>query len=247
MVDFVKRFHNLIFRLVLSVVIIVFYVVDGESLTYNLNEVFSFNVMTLVWLVFILEILYRFFPTDNVGISKVYKKNYIEKPYNPTMLHEAKKHDVYGALIMFGLLVVMMAAVTTLYLTHIIDKGIVLIIVLALWVLSEICVELFCPFSYLFFKKKCCNKCRFYSWDYFLMFCPLIFIGSVFTYIIVLFAFALLMFWEVVYIKYPQRFYDISNESLACTSCTNKNCKYKNKLNSIADKIFSFVGRRGSK
>ena len=228
-------------------VIVVFYVVDNESLLSNLNEVFSFNVMTLVWIVFILEILYRFFPTDNVGISKVYKKNYVEKPYNPVALHEEKKHDVYSALIMFGLFVIMMAAVSTLYLLHIIDKGMVLIIVLMLWILSEICVELFCPFSYLFFKKKCCNKCRFYSWDYFLMFAPLIYIGSVFTYIVVLLAFVLLIFWEVVYIRYPQRFYEISNESLACTSCTNHNCKYKNKINNIADKIFGFAGRKGSK
>ena len=247
MVDFVKRFHNLIFRLVLSVVIVCFYIADKDMLLANLNETFSFNVMTLVFIIFMLEILYRFFPTEDIGISKVYKKNYIEKNYDVIKLKTEKRQDTIRAIIMFGLFIVMMSVVTTLYLLHIIDKGIVLIIVLALWVLSEICVTLFCPFSYFFFKKRCCNKCRFYSWDYFLMFCPLIFIGSVFTYIVVLLAFILLIFWEVVYIKYPYRFYDISNDALSCNNCKNHNCKYKNKLNNIADKILGFVGKGTSK
>ena len=237
MVDFFRRFHNLIFRLILLSVVIVFYVIEKDSLLLQLNEVFSFNLTTLIWLIFILEIVYRFLPTENVGVAKMYKKHFVEKEYDVIKLNKLKKQDNLRAIIMFGLFILMMSVVTTLFMLSVIDKGIVLIISMSLWMISEICVQLFCPFSYLFFKKQCCNKCRFYSWDYFLMFAPLIFIGNVFTYIIVVFSFVLLIVWELNYIKYPQRFYDISNGAIECKCCENQNCKYKNTLNKVCDKV----------
>ena len=245
MTDFFRRFHKLIFRLIFTTLVVVFYVMEKDSLLYSLMEPFSFNIESFIFIVFILEIVYRFVPGENVGVSKYYKRYYKAIDYDKSELCSYRKRDHMSVVIMFVIFIIEMSLVTVLYLNHILDKGMILIFSMILWTLSEVCVEIFCPFSYLFFHKTCCNKCRFYNWDYFLMFCPLIFIGNVLSYVVVGVAFILLFVWEIAYAMHPYRFYEISNASLRCDNCTNLNCKYKKKVNTFVDKILGIFTHKG--
>jgi hypothetical protein len=38
----------------------------------------------------------------------------------------------------------------------------------------------------------------------------------------------ILIRWEIVYLKYPERFWQGSNELLKCTNCSDKICRIKN-------------------
>ena len=243
MIDFIRRFHNLIFRLVITSVVIGFYIVDASTILDPLGESINVNIFTLLWFIFVLEILSRFLPSHNIGVSKVFASSFVELAYDKASIRKEQVADSVRAFLMFIIYIIATMIVTVLYTMGIIDKGVVVIIVLSYWTLSEVFVQLFCPISYLFFGKKCCNKCRFYSWDYMLMFTPLLFIGSVYTYIVVILSVILVIFWEISYIRHPERFYDMSNESLKCVNCTNKNCKYKNTFNGILDKILGFFKR----
>ena len=77
-------------------------------------------------------------------------------------------------------------------------------------------------------KNKCCVNGRIFDWGHFMMFTPMLFIKSFFSWSLFFTSQVVLIRWELIYAKYPERFWSGSNTKLNCEKCNDKICKFKN-------------------
>ena len=100
-----------------------------------------------------------------------------------------------------------------------------LILLTLFYFLSDmICVLYFCPFR-LMMHTRCCTTCRIFNWDSMMMCTPLLFIGGIYGWSLAAFAMAVLIHWETLYSRFPERFFECSNESLRCGNCEGNLCR----------------------
>ena len=180
--------------------------------------------------------LFRFIPSrlESPGCQKVFKKRFIPTEVKKTKL-TSWKSTLAVALSWFAL----NGAIAALYYTNVIDEGILIIISLAYSVCDMICILFFCPFQTWILKNKCCTTCRIYNWDYAMMFTPLVFIPSIYTYSLLGCALLLLLRWEIAYKVHPERFSTSTNKCLDCSRCKEKLCSHKKQLQSFLQKYKS--------
>ena len=98
-----------------------------------------------------------------------------------------------------------------------------LIVCIFFYVCDLICVLIWCPFR-IFMKTRCCTECRIFNWDHLMMFSPLLFVDGFFARSLVVMATAVFIIWEYSIMAYPERFWEMSNEALKCSNCTDKLC-----------------------
>ena len=163
------HFFKLVFRSVLLVCATISYIFNR---IHHSGKIFGEIerlpvILGVIWIVFVLEMLLRFFPSnaESMGCQKQFKKNFI-----PTKHTEPAKRipgsTIHVAAAWFALNGIFFA----LYYLHILDNGIMLLIALAYSVCDMICILFFCPFQTWFLGNKCCTSCRIYNWDYAMMF-----------------------------------------------------------------------------
>ena len=63
-----------------------------------------------------------------------------------------------------------------------------------------------------------------------MMFTPLVFIPSIYTYSLLGIAVLLLIVWETHVIIHPKRFFEQTNSCLSCANCKEKLCHHKRQL-----------------
>ncbi len=223
------HYINLIFRSTLFVAALIIYIVNRVKHTGELFGGYEKQpiILNIIWVVFMVEMLLRFFPShlESMGCQKQFAMNY--KPTGRTEVIIQKNRVT--VLIALGWLA-FNAIFGILYLTKVIDEGILLLISLAFSVCDMICILFFCPFQTWFMKNKCCGSCRIYNWDYAMMFTPLIFIKNIYPYTLIAMAIALLARWEITVRLHPERFSENTNASLACANCKEKLCHHKKQL-----------------
>ena len=175
-----------------------------------------------VWLLFLIEIIFKFFPSplESRGCQKQFKKNYIPKGADIWLPYAGK-----GVLLTLVLWSVLNGIIAVLYYTKIIDAGMMVLISLAYAVSDMVCVLFFCPFQKWLLRTRCCVTCRIYNWDYAMICTPLIFINNIYAQIAVIAAFLLTARWEWTAFFRRERFYTETNAALSCNGCTEKNCR----------------------
>ena len=231
------HYTKLVFRSALFVIALITYVVNRILGT---GEYFGGLdkkplILIFIWIVFVGEMILRFFPSklESMGCQKQFAANY--KPVN--------KGDMIPKNISWKSTFAIVAAwcalngiIGVLYYKCIIDEGILLLICLAYSACDMICILFFCPFQTWFMKNKCCVTCRIYNWDYAMMFTPLVFTKSPFYLSILLCAVILLVRWEITYKLHPERFSENTNICLSCAECSEKLCHHKKQLKSFLNK-----------
>ena len=222
------HYIRLVIRSILFLAVLAAYILERtEVLTGNLI------IPTVVWVSFIVEMLLRFFPSrlESMGCQKQFARNYQPKdggiPTNQPAGITALVAFIWLALnAVFGLL----------YFSGIFDRGILILIASAYSVCDIICILFFCPFQTWFMKNRCCTSCRIYNWDFAMMFTPLVFIPSLYTYSLLGCALLLLLRWEVAYHLHPERFSTATNGCLDCANCKEKLCSHKKQLQGFLKK-----------
>ena len=218
-------------RFALFLVALIFYIINRINRTGSLFGGMEHNhvILSIIWCVFAVEMLLRFFPSklESMGCQKQFARNY--KPTNAIpseaeLLSPAKTALVAGAWIALN------GLIGVLYFLHIIDAGILLLISLAYSVCDMICILFFCPFQTWFMKNRCCTTCRIYNWDFAMMFTPLIFVKNMYAWSLVALSLALLIKWEVLLCRHPERFSEKTNCRLSCANCQEKLCHHKTQL-----------------
>ena len=191
-------------------------------------------VNSVVWVFFVVAMLLRFFPSrfESMGCQKQFAKNYKPIGEGITPTNQSWKRTALVALVWFAL----NGIFGTLYFLHLFDEGILILIALAYSVCDIICILFFCPFQTWFMKNRCCTTCRIYNWDFAMMFTPLVFIPSLYTYSLLGCALALLARWEITYRLHPERFSTDTNQCLDCSNCEEKLCSHKKQLQGFLKK-----------
>ena len=93
-----------------------------------------------------------------------------------------------------------------------------------------VCVVLWCPIQLLFMKNRCCTTCQIFNWDAIMAATPLVFAPSIFSFIILAMALAILAKWEISFALHPERFDERTNDSLTCANCKDKLCQIRNPI-----------------
>ena len=223
------HYVKLILRSVLLLLVLLFYILDKTAiLTQNIF------LPIIVWVFFVVEMLMRFFPSrlESMGCQKQFARNYEPKDPSCKPINQSWKVTALVAFVWLAL----NAIFGIFYLTGIFDRGIMIMIAIAYSVCDIICILFFCPFQTWFMKNRCCTTCRIYNWDFAMMFTPLVFIPSWYTYSLLGCALALFLRWEITYRFHPERFSTATNYCLDCSRCEEKLCSHKKQLQGFLKK-----------
>ncbi len=227
---------KLCYRSVLLLAAVTLYVISRIFGRESVFEVLKNDTILLlvVWVVFVVEMIFRFFPSrfESMGCQKQFKRNYKPINQNKTPLKQAWWRTALVAIVWLGF----NSIFAVLYFFKFIDQDILLLLSLAYSVCDMICILFFCPFQTWFMGNKCCGSCRIYNWDYAMMFTPLILVPHIYTYSLLFFAVLLLVRWEVTAIRFPERFCENKNDCLSCKNCKEKLCSHKVQLKSYLKK-----------
>ena len=236
-----KYIRSLIARIIVFIIGLYMYkdVQKFEILEGN-NFFKEFNVLHILWGVWMLDMILQIVPLKNklaLGSQKLFATRF--KPIIEKINYEALKNYVVtttkAAYKVFIIWTIVVVGIGLLYYFGLISKITVFMISIFFYVCDLICVLVWCPFR-LLMKNKCCTTCRIFNWDHLMMFAPLIFIGGFFATSLVIMAIIAWLVWEVAVMIYPERFSELTNEALKCSECTDKLCtqycqKYAKKLN----------------
>lgn len=220
---------------------------------HNTGEIFGGlerhpPLLITIWIIFAVEIILRFFPSrfESMGCQKQFAKNYLPASAD-TGADPAKQRRPRSTVIVAVFWFLLNGIIGVLYLTSIIDQGILLLICLAYSVCDMICILFFCPFQTWIMKNKCCGSCRIYNWDYAMMFTPLIFVNSLYTWSILALSVGLLVKWEIVFHRHPERFSETTNTNLSCINCEEKLCSHKKSLQRFLKRQKEFIRQEADK
>ena len=223
------HYLKLITRSLLFLTVLVFYILDKTSVLTGFVP-----LPIAVWVFFVVEMIFRFFPSrvESMGCQKQFKRN-----YEPTDGAQAPENQSWkSTALVAAVWLLLNGAIGLLYFLKLLDVGLLILIALAFSVCDIICILFFCPFQTWFMKNRCCATCRIYNWDFAMMFTPLVFIPSLYTYSLLGCALILLLRWEITYKIYPERFSTKTNKCLDCSRCKEKLCSHKTQLRSFIKK-----------
>jgi len=193
------------------------------------------SFLHIMWVLWVIDMICQLVPMGkkvSLGSHKLFKQRFkpILEKVNYTALREYISTTTKSAYKVMLLWLGLAAAIAGLYYTKIINRITMFMITAAFSICDLICVLIWCPFR-LLMKTRCCTTCRIFNWDHLMMFTPMIFVKSFYSWS--LFFMALLVFavWELFVLMYPERFWEHSNDALKCANCTDKLCtQYCRKL-----------------
>jgi len=231
-----RYFARLFVRIVIFIIcLIMCFQPNFYEILDGLNFFDEFHILHVLWLIWLFDMLQQIIPLKNkvaLGSQKLFVNRFQpirEKINNETLKKYIKNTttSAYKVFIIWGLLI---AVIGLLYYFNIINKLWLFMISVLFYVCDLICVLIWCPFR-LIMKNKCCTTCRIFNWDHLMMFSPLIFCGGFFAISLVVMAFLAWIVWELCILIYPERFSEMTNVALRCSSCTDKLCtQYCKKL-----------------
>lgn len=231
-----RYFIRLFVRIAIFIgcLIMSFYPQNFEILK-GMNFFKEFYILHLLWLIWICDMILQIIPIKNkvaLGSQKLFANRF--KPIREKINYKALKNYIvsttksaYKVMIIWALFI---ACIGLLYYFDIVNKIGLFMFSVAFYVCDLICVLVWCPFR-LMLKNKCCTTCRIFNWDHLMMFSPLIFVGGFFSISLVVIAILAWLVWELCVLIYPERFFEMTNDALKCSNCTDKLCtQYCRKL-----------------
>ncbi len=216
-----------IYGVVLALSVILSIVVPDLLVRVFTFEIVFFRVYHAIWLLFMYHLIRRMIPrfSRKLTAGKIFEKYYNQSNYiNPSTEWKLKAYistTNAGALhtAVYWTLVVITTGI--LYRFNVFRTIDVYLVVIFFIFMDKVCSLVWCPFQWLI-KNKCCNSCRINNWSYLMAFAPLIYLPSFWTYSIVAMSMALVVQWEYMFHRYPERFYELCNANLMCKNCATK-------------------------
>lgn len=212
-----------------------FYIADKETLCRMVTQprwrgVSSLHVLWLIFMVMMLR--HIFFPKKfTMALRKAKETEYVEKKnYNKLALYEYVHQQNIRAWTVMLVWLIFNAIWGVLYLADILDNADLLMLTVFYFLCDYVCILFYCPFQSLIMKNKCCVNCRIYDWGHFMMFTPMLFIKNFFSWSLFFTSCVVLIHWELIYAKHPERFWSGSNEHLECINCHDKICPIKRRI-----------------
>ena len=228
---------RLVCRCIIFVICVVLYIVKPEKfqILEGMNFFDGLSVFHIIWVVWFIDMFLQIIPIENkvaLGSQKLFANRF--RPIRDKINYNALKKYItsttkaaYKVFVIWGLLI---AGIGALFCNKIIGNKELFLISVFFYVCDLICVLIWCPFR-LIMKNKCCTTCRIFNWDHIMMFLPLVFTCGFYGLSLVVGAFLAWFVWELFIMIYPERFWEMTNEALKCSECTDKLCtQYCQKL-----------------
>ena len=192
------------------------------------DPIFFFKVYHVIWLMTMWALIKRMIPHWNSKISmgKIFERHYsasqIENPgkkekfqgkladYTHRMNVGAVKTAIYW------LLAVLFVGI--LYYAGVLNRMWLMLTVVFFIFMDQFCVSVWCVFKWIV-GNKCCNTCRISNWGHLMAFSTLVFVPSFWTYSVLIMSSIVVIQWEYLYAKHPERFYELYNVNLQCRNC----------------------------
>ncbi len=225
-------------RLFIFISVFIGYLKDQDKLYELVLQPIRFGVTPLhvLWLVFMVTMIFHLFPTDkrSMALLKSKEKQYVEVPgYSELELYQFVQQQNLRAWKVMLIWLSFNAMFGVLYLLQIIDNADLLMLTVFYYLCDYICILFYCPFQSAIMKNKCCVNCRIYDWGHFMMFTPMLFIKDFFSWSLFFTSCVVLIHWEIVYAKHPERFWSGSNQRLKCANCQDKTCQIKKQIHPL--------------
>lgn len=235
-----RYYVKFIMRLTIFICVFVLYLTRRDWITEILTYPFTLYLIEyevtplhFLWGIFMGIMLLHLFPIESLSMAlrKNKKETYVEVPgYSEVELMRFVQNQNIKAWKIMLIWLSGNAVVGLLYLISILDVADLLMLTVFYFLCDYICILFFCPFQTGIMKNKCCVNCRIYDWGHFMMFTPMLFIQNFYSWSLFFTSLVVLIHWEIVYAKYPQRFWSGSNQTLRCANCQDKTCQIKKRL-----------------
>jgi hypothetical protein len=192
--------------------------------TYPLSFFCTFHVF---WLIVILVLLKRLRPKWNSKISsgKIFEQHFLQAGIDTeakrAKLDDYKRRMDRGAIKTALYWTAVIVAMGLLLLYGVLNNLALFEIAVFFIFMDQFCVTIWCPFEWII-NNKCCESCRINNWGYFMAFSPLTFIPSFWTYSILFLSVVIIVQWEYLYHRYPERISELYNANLMCKNCQTK-------------------------
>ena len=226
------HYFRLVYRAALFLSALVIYIVFRVRTSAQVESFIAQRpvILTVIWVVFMVEMIMRFIPSrfESPGSQKQFRRNYVRSGKTDIDIQ-----DNHGTMLVAIIWITFNGVFGALYMANILDEGIMILLSCLFSVCDMICILFFCPFQTWFLKNKCCSTCRIYNWDYAMMFTPLFFVKSFYSWTLLAMSILLLLRWEITFYRAPERFSETTNEYLHCKNCTEKLCAHKKQLRSV--------------
>ena len=199
------------------------------------------SLLHLLWGVWMADMLCQMIPAKRnlaLGSLKVFPQYFVPRKLKNGAA-KLKKYIITTGKMASRIILLwaaLIALIGLLYHKNYLGNQELLLISVLFYVCDLICVLVWCPFR-LLLKNRCCTTCRIFNWDHLMMFTPMLFIGSFFSWSLLLASLGVWAIWEMGIVLHPERFWWGSNAALDCANCTDKLCtQYCQKLKKNAER-----------
>lgn len=227
-----RYIRKLIFRIVIFVTIFAGYITKREVLfDLSMHPIrYGITPIHVLWVIFMTIMITHLFPTEKftMALRKADPEPYKQvRGYNELELYRFVQQQNERAWKVMLCWLSFNAIFGALYLFGVIAEGDLLMLSVFYFLCDYICILFYCPFQSVIMQNKCCVNCRIYDWGHFMMFTPMLFIRNFFSWSLFFTSLVVLIHWEILYTKYPERFWHGSNHTLQCANCKDKTCQIK--------------------
>lgn len=239
---FKRYFLNWCFRLSIFLVVLWHYIFNKEAMMrfveFKLFD--TFTPLHILWAVLMLSMILHIWPgkTLTMGARKSVAETYTEPKCSydrAELLEYVQKMNIRAWKVMLVWLS-FNAIFGVLYLFSVIGEAELILLSMFYFVCDTTCIVMFCPFQTFIMKNRCCVNCRIFDWGHFMIFTPMLFIRSFFTWSLFFTSLIVLIRWEVLYASHPERYWDGSNASIRCENCQDRLCRIKRPLRQAVEK-----------
>lgn len=232
-----RYFGTLIVRIVIVVFVTVLFFTRREIITSFLTQPALESVKSSVywplvamWAIQIVMMVMHLIP-PKVYTMALLKRKEDKLDLDPNykrerLLQFVQKQNVRAWYVML-VWVVFNGVIGIFYLYGILKVADMFMISTIFFLCDHICILFYCPFQSHIMHNKCCVNCRIYDWGHFMMFTPMLFVKHFFSWTLFWLALIVLIRWEIVYARHPERFWQGSNRNLRCSNCNDKSCQIK--------------------
>ena len=191
---------------------------------------FPITPLAAVWLLLMLSMLFRFFPSrfESLGCQKEFSHRF-SPTGNAVSPEEIRKAD-RGALWVLLSWLALNGVFYLLYALHVTDRRFMVCLAAFYGVCDIVCILFFCPFQAWMMRNRCCTTCRIFNWDYIMICTPLMVLTGPLTRSACILSVILLLRWEITYRRKKERFFESANGALRCSQCQEQLCRYKRAL-----------------
>lgn len=203
----------------------------------------SFTPLHVLWVILMVGMIIHLIPSMKITMSGMKARSHTyrepKEGYDRLQLLEYVQKMNTRAWMVLLIWICFNAIFGILYLSGVIGAPELLMLTLFYYTSDLICMMLFCPFQKYMMGNRCCVNCRIFDWGHMMMYTPMLFIPSFYSWSLLFTSLVVAIKWELTYSNHPERFWRGSNATIRCENCEDKLCRIKKPIVTGVDRVAS--------